>query len=187
METHTRLGGELVARLLAKGTWLAEAALYHHERHDGTGYPDGLRETQVPPLVRLLAVCDVYAALGAARPHRPAREPRTALTDTLLLADKGALDRGRAERLLQLSFYPVGSVVELADGAVGVVMATHDSRHDLNAPARPVLLLLISSQGEPLSVPRPLDLAECEGRSIVRLLPPVERRQMLGRRYPELA
>jgi hypothetical protein len=187
IETHTRLGAESVAPLLAKSAWLAEAALYHHERHDGTGYPDGLRETQVPPLVRLLAVCDVYAALCAPRPHRPAREPRTALTDTLLLADKGALDRSYAERLLHLSFYPVGSVVELADGAVGLVVATHASRHDLNTPARPVLVLLTTPQGEALPTPRPLDLAECEGRSIVRVVPAVERRQLLGRRYPELA
>jgi HD-GYP domain-containing protein (c-di-GMP phosphodiesterase class II) len=187
IETHTRLGAEVVAPLLARSAWLSEAALHHHERHDGTGYPDGLRETQVPPLVRLLAVCDVYAALCAPRPHRPAREPRTALTDTLLLADKGALDRTCAERLLHLSFYPVGSVVELADGAVGLVVATHSGRRDLNTPARPVLMLLTTPQGEPLPVPRPLDLAEGEGRSIVRVLPAVERRQLLGRRYPELA
>jgi hypothetical protein len=187
MEAHTRLGAEVVAPLLAKSAWLSEAALYHHERHDGTGYPDGLRETQVPSLVRLLAVCDVYAALCSPRPHRPAREPRTALTDTLLLADKGALDRTRAERLLHLSFYPVGSIVELADGAVGLVVATHTGRRDLNTPARPVLVLLTTPQGEALATPRPLDLAECEGRSIVRVVPAVERRQLLGRRYPELA
>jgi hypothetical protein len=187
VEAHTRVGAELTAALVAKGTWLAEAAQLHHERYDGTGYPDGLRETQVPPLVRLLAVCDVYAALCVPRPHRPARDPRTALTDTLLLADKGALDRGRAERLLHLSFYPVGSVVELADGAVGLVIATHGGRRDLNTPARPVLVLLTSPQGEALPSPRPLDLAECEGRSIVRTLPAVERRLLLGRRYPELA
>lgn len=187
MEAHTRVGAELLTGLFAKGTWLVEAALSHHERYDGTGYPDGLRETQLAPLVRLLAVCDVYAALCVARPHRPPREPRTALTDTLLLADRGALDRHYAQRLLQLSFYPVGSVVELADGAVGVVVATHGGRHDLNTPARPVLMLLTNAQAEPLPAPRPLDLAECDVRSIVRVLPAGERRLLLGRRYPELA
>ena len=59
------------------------------------------------------------------------RARRTALTDTLLLADRGALDRHCAERLLHLSFYPVGSVVELADGAVGLVVATHGGRREL--------------------------------------------------------
>jgi len=78
-------------------------------------------------------------------------------------------------------------VVELADGAVGLVIATHGGRRDLNTPARPVLVLLTTPQGEALPSPRPLDLAECEGRSIVRTLPAVERRLLLGRRYPELA
>jgi HD-GYP domain-containing protein (c-di-GMP phosphodiesterase class II) len=154
VETHPRTGAELVARLLPDGGWLAEATLSHHERLDGTGYPVGLREAQVPILARLLSVCDVYAALCSFRPHRAALEPRTALTDTLLLADKGALDRVYAERLLHLSFYPVGSVVELADGAVAVVVATHMGRADLNAPARPVVALLTNNQGQ-LHRPRP--------------------------------
>jgi HD-GYP domain-containing protein (c-di-GMP phosphodiesterase class II) len=186
VEAHTRIGAEWMTHLLPEATWLAEAALAHHERLDGTGYPAGWRELQMTPLTRLLAVCDVYAALCAPRPYRPARETRTALADTLLLAEQGALDRFHAERLLQLSFYPVGSVVELGDGAVGVVVATHLGRRDLQTPARPVVALLTDSQGRPLSMPQHLDLAQSEGRSIVRTLPRSERREILGRSHPEL-
>jgi hypothetical protein len=187
VEGHTRVSASLALRLLPVGGWLVEAAGGHHERLDGTGYPSGLRELQIAPLTRLLAVCDTYAALCAQRPHRPARETRTALADTLLLAEQGALDRHHAERLLQLSFYPVGSVVELADGSVGLVVATPAGRRDLNAPARPVLALLTDGQGQFLPVVQHLDLAQSESRSIVRLLPAAERRTLLGRRYPELA
>lgn len=187
VEAHTRNGAELVARLLPTGAWLTEATAMHHERLDGTGYPAGLRGMQVPPLARLLAVCDMYAALCTARPYRPAREPRTAVTDTLLLAEKGALDQAAAERLLHLSFYPLGSVVELADGTVGVVVATHPTHLDLNAPARPVVALLANAKGQLLPVPRYIDLAECPDRSIVRTLPQADRRRLLGKRYPELA
>jgi HD-GYP domain-containing protein (c-di-GMP phosphodiesterase class II) len=187
VEGHVRTGAELASRLLPSGPWLAEAVAAHHERLDGTGYPNGLRELQLGPLPRLLAVCDVYAALCVPRPNRPARETRTALTDTLMQAEAGALDRFHAERLLHLSFYPVGSVVELADGAVGVVVATPSARRDLNAPARPVLALLTDSQGRPLAMPQHLDLAQVESRSIVRSLSAAERRDLLGRRYPELA
>jgi hypothetical protein len=175
----------MAVRLLPTGSWLARATAGHHERLDGTGYPAGLRDSQIEPLTRLLAVCDIYAAMCCPRPHRPALETRTALTDTLLLAEQGALDRFQAERLLVLSFYPVGTVVELADGATGVVVATHQDRRDLNALARPVVALLTTSQGQLLPAPRYLDLAECEGRSIVRSLPLAERRELLGRRYPE--
>ncbi len=185
VEGHARAGADMATRLLPDGAWLAEAAGAHHERLDGTGYPGGLREMQLTTLPRLLAVCDVYAALCTPRPHRPAREPRTAMTDTLLLAEQGALDRQHAERLLQLSFYPIGCVVELADGAVGAVVATPLARRDLNTPARPVLALLTDSQGQLLPWPQHIDLAQCEGRGIVRTLLPAERDEVLGKRYPE--
>lgn len=186
VEAHPRVGAELLAKAFPDAGWLAEVTAAHQERVDGTGYPLGLRDSQIPALARLLAVCDVYTALSSARAHRAALDPRTALTDTLLLADKGSLDRTYAERLLCLSFYPVGAVVELTDGAIGVVVATHPGR-DLSTTARPVVNLLINAQGQPLPAPRPLDLAESEGRSIVRALPPAERRRILGKRYAEVA
>jgi hypothetical protein len=89
--------------------------------------------------------------------------------------------------LLHLSFYPVGSVVELSDGAVGLVVATRQGRRDLNTPARPVVAVLTDAQGQVLPAPRHIDLAETEGPSILRGLPAAERRERLGRRYPDLA
>jgi HD-GYP domain-containing protein (c-di-GMP phosphodiesterase class II) len=196
LEAHTSLGAEMMMRLLPAGSWLAEAAAGHHERLDGTGYPAGRKEAQLQPLTRLLAVCDVYAALCVARPHRPALDTRTALTDTLLLAEQGALDRYHAERLLQLSFYPVGSVVELADGAFGIVVATPQRgaqsaeggalRALRSALCAPVVALLTDTQRRRLPVPHHVDLAECEDRSIVRTVPQAERGTVLGSRYPEL-
>jgi hypothetical protein len=187
VEAHCRAGAEMAARLLPDAVWLAEAAAGHHERLDGTGYPDGLHGHQLRPLTRLLAVCDVYAAFCVNRPHRPARETRTALADTLLLAEQGLLDRDYAEQLLQLSFYPVGAAVEMADGSVGVVVATPGFCRDLNAPARPVVALLTDPRGETLPRPRHLDLARCDSHSIVRALSPVERRAALGGWFPEWA
>jgi hypothetical protein len=187
IEAHTRVGADMLRNQLPDSAWLAEAALAHHERGDGTGYPNGLREIQVSSLTRLLAVCDVYAALCSPRPHRAAFETRTALTDTLLMAEAGALDRQHAERLLALSFYPVGTAVELADGSVGVVVATHPGRVDLSLPARPVIALLVDGQGRPLATPIHFDLAESESRSIVRSLPSPERRELLGGQFPEWA
>jgi hypothetical protein len=185
VEAHCRAGAEIVERLLPGAAWLAEAAAAHHERLDGTGYPDGLREFQLSPLARLLALCDVYAGFRARRPDRPCRETRTAMADTLLLAEQGQLDRQCAEHLLQLTFYPVGSAVELEDGALGMVVATPCSRRELNSPARPVVALLTDAQGEPLPMPRHLDLAQCDSHSIVRSLSSAERREVLLRRFPE--
>jgi HD-GYP domain-containing protein (c-di-GMP phosphodiesterase class II) len=187
LESHVQIGADRVRQLLPDGDWLTDAVAGHHERLDGTGYPGGLREMHISSLARLLAVCDVYAALCCPRPYRPARETRTALTDTLLQAEQGLLDREHAERLLLLSFYPVGTAVELADGSLGVVVATHRGRRELNNAARPVVVLLTDTQGQPLAGPRPLDLAQCLNRSIVRSLSAVERRSLLGLRFPEWA
>jgi hypothetical protein len=184
IEVHCRDGAAVVAALFPDRPHLARAVAAHHERMDGTGYPDGLAGPQVSSLARLLAVCDTYTAMCQPRPHRPARSARTALTDTLLLAEDGKLDRQAAECLLALSFYPVGSVVELASGAVGVVVAGprgQENPPDLSAPARPVVLVLTDAQGTPLSCPRPLDLSRCDHHSIVRALSAGERAAALGR------
>jgi HD-GYP domain-containing protein (c-di-GMP phosphodiesterase class II) len=187
VEEHTRTGAELIARLLPTENWLSNAAATHHERINGTGYPAGLTGHELPPSSCLLAVCDVYAAQCSSRPQRPAKDTRTALTDTLLMAEKGALDQSHAERLLALSFYPVGSVVELADGAIAIVVAVPADHRDLEAVRRPALALLMDAQGQPLSVPQPLNLAECQGRAILRSLPPRQRATLLSKWYPELA
>jgi HD-GYP domain-containing protein (c-di-GMP phosphodiesterase class II) len=185
VEKHAAAGTEMLAALGPDAAWLRDIAAGHHEKVDGTGYPAGLRDLQIAPLVSLLAACDVYAALCCPRPQRPALDTRTALTDTLTVAQQGAFSPDCAQALLELTLYPVGAAVELADGALGVVVATHPCHKDINRCARPVVALLTDSQGRPLPSPMHLDLAACEGRSIVRSLPAAERRQLLGPAYPE--
>ncbi|KAA0125633.1 HD domain-containing protein [Methylobacterium sp. P1-11] len=50
----------------------------HHEYLDGSGYPDGLRGQQIPDLVRLITICDIFAALIEARPYKAPKSPREA-------------------------------------------------------------------------------------------------------------
>ena len=132
-------------------------------------------------------MADVYAAFSAVRPHRTARALRTALTDTLLLAEQGLLDRACAESLLHLSFYPVGTAVEMSDGSAAVVVATPSAWRDLNSPARPVVAVLLDADGHPLPSPRHHDLMQCEQQRIVRNLTPRERRERLAVWFPEWA
>lgn len=187
LEAHPRTAAQIISQHLPSLARLATPILCHHEHPDGSGYPAGLRGPQLPMLSRLLAVADRYAELVAPNPQRPGCDPRTALTDTLLLAERGQLDRNFAERLLGLSFYPVGSVVEMSDGQIGLVVAARVDPHDLNSPSRPVVTILIDERGEFLHTPVHVDLLNSQGRSIRRVLPPGQRRQLLGRRYPHLA
>jgi HD-GYP domain-containing protein (c-di-GMP phosphodiesterase class II) len=183
---HAKLGAERILRRLPSLGHLAEVAACHHERTDGSGYPDGLRGEQLSPMVRLVAAVDVYAAMCAPRPHRPAHDPRTALTDVLLMAEHGRLDRYAADRLLVLGLYPTGTVVELADGSTAVVLAARDPR-DSADPARPVVAMLADPDVRPYSTPRVVDLAAAGDNIVVRTLRPAERLRRLGRSYPEWA
>jgi HD-GYP domain-containing protein (c-di-GMP phosphodiesterase class II) len=51
---------------------------FHHERWDGTGYPDGLGRDRIPVASRIVAVCDAYQAMTSARPYRAALPPAAA-------------------------------------------------------------------------------------------------------------
>jgi HD-GYP domain-containing protein (c-di-GMP phosphodiesterase class II) len=185
MEGHARAGADMIVASLPGMTELAEAVAGHHERADGTGYPGGWAGNAIPPLARLVAAADVYAAMCAQRPHRRAHDPRAALTDVMLLAERGRLDRYSAEKLLCLGLYPAGTVVELADGSTAVVLAPHDPRVALHAAARPLVALVADPDGRPLPSPRFFDLAGAGAAPVVRTLEPIERLRRLGRSYPE--
>jgi HD-GYP domain-containing protein (c-di-GMP phosphodiesterase class II) len=75
---HSLLGAEIVADLGLD--WpLADIVAQHHERHDGSGYPSGLRGEEIVPEARIIAVADVVDAMTSARPHRPAHDLDAAL------------------------------------------------------------------------------------------------------------
>jgi HD-GYP domain-containing protein (c-di-GMP phosphodiesterase class II) len=187
IEAHAHQGAELLRRAHPDcPEWLVEAVAEHHERLDGSGYPAGLREGRLPPLARLLAVCDLYMALASPRPWRAALDTRRALVETLRLAEQGVLDPAFATRLLERGFYPVGTAVELADGSLGVVVGTRLGHHDARTPGRPIVALLTDPEGEPLPHPRHVDLEKTD-RAIFRALPPTERRERLGQHHPDWA
>jgi diguanylate cyclase (GGDEF)-like protein len=72
LELHPRIGAQVVSQVPALRP-VAPTILHHHERYDGTGYPNGLRGDEIPAPARLLAVADAFSAMLHERPHRPAR------------------------------------------------------------------------------------------------------------------
>jgi putative two-component system response regulator len=73
MQTHAEIGATLLAGSQSPALRMAyEIALGHHERWDGTGYPSGLRGTEIPEAARIVAIVDVYDALSHDRVYRPA-------------------------------------------------------------------------------------------------------------------
>ena len=76
---HPRFAFELLSPISFLGKAL-DIPLYHHEKWDGSGYPKGLKEDQIPLSARLFAVVDVYDALTSDRPYRPAWAKKKAIS-----------------------------------------------------------------------------------------------------------
>lgn len=73
MKRHTQIGSEILSRSKAPLFQLAaEVALNHHERWDGTGYPQGLAGEAIPESARIVAIADVFDALASRRPYKEA-------------------------------------------------------------------------------------------------------------------
>lgn len=80
MKNHSIMGAEIVSgiKFFVHG---AETIKHHHERWDGTGYPDGLQGEQIPEGARILAVADAFDAMTSDRPYRRALDPLSALQE----------------------------------------------------------------------------------------------------------
>lgn len=89
MKTHSSIGYHILKNSHSKYISLgAEIALSHHERFDGTGYPNGLQGKAIPLDARIVAVADVYDALTIERPYKKAWSNQEAID--YLVANKGA-------------------------------------------------------------------------------------------------
>jgi putative two-component system response regulator len=71
MRSHSTRGEEICRHLKSLAPVLP-IIRHHHERWDGSGYPDGLRDQQIPLLARVVQVADIYDALTSSRPYKPA-------------------------------------------------------------------------------------------------------------------
>lgn len=121
IQAHTLAGFGLLSADASIHPDIARAARDHHERLDGSGYPNGARAEQIDPVSRLVAVVDVFDALTSERPYRPARSYHDAL---------GVLWRGRGSEFDQvmvesfaqfMGWIAPGSLVRLSDQTLAIV------------------------------------------------------------------
>ncbi|HSN17227.1 MAG TPA: HD-GYP domain-containing protein [Gammaproteobacteria bacterium] len=135
----------------------------HHERFDGSGYPDGLKGNQIPTFAKIGAMVDCYDALISPRPYAQALSPHHALRE--IYKWRGNLFQPEVvEQFIQaVGVYPTGTLVELNTGAVGVVISQNDSRR-----LRPRVMLVLDEKKHPLPRFETVDLLHDDVWSDVR-------------------
>lgn len=170
VERHPIESSLIAQRVAGFDPALADLIAAHHERLNGTGYPYGKRTGEIPAAARLLAVADVYTALRSPRAHRPARSGQEALIETQSQAHSGRLDPDFARGLVNLSMFPVGTVVELSSGEIAEVIAPQTALADPHLAAQPFLRICVDRRGMPSSVPIYRNLALRPESRIVRTL-----------------
>jgi putative two-component system response regulator len=102
MKRHTLIGDRLCGELRSLRR-VRPIVRHHHERLDGTGYPDGLAGADVPLLAQVIGVVDVFDALTSARPYRTPMTPQRACEELIRECDLGWRDRELVDAFIGLT------------------------------------------------------------------------------------
>ena len=125
VRSHPVAGHRLLASSPGAPDIALELCLRHHEKIDGTGYPDGLAGEALSLAARMGAICDVYDAVTSNRPYKDAWTPCEALTRMSQWA--GHFDPVLLDRFADsLGIFPAGTLVRLSTGELGVVIGSAD-------------------------------------------------------------
>lgn len=145
----------------------------HHERYDGTGYPRGLAGMSIPLAAEMAGIIDAYCAMTRERVYRGAVSSQRAMETLNQLRDSQFRDTLVDQFLQCIGLYPIGTLVELNSGEVGVVIQQNQVRR-----LQPRVLVLLAPDKTIERFPRTLDLlmqpefGEGETYRIVQALPP---------------
>ena len=154
IKSHPVRGHEMLLESGVENERVLDVARHHHERIDGKGYPDSLVADKISLIARMSAVCDVYDAVTSDRPYKAGWDPAESVS-------KMATWQGHFDPLVLQTFiktigiYPIGSLVRMASGRLGVVVEQNSSK--LTAPK--LKLFFSTRSGMPFE-PKLIDLLD---------------------------
>lgn len=129
MRDHTVVGHQIVSQVQFPWPQIPEIVRWHHERADGSGYPDGLHADEMPRAVRIIALADAFDAMTTERPYRARMSVGTALQELIRMAPEKYDPQALQALLIQVRRDAVGSnrLPILQAGAVNVSPADIDT------------------------------------------------------------
>ncbi len=155
MRHHVAHGVHLVKKSGIINQDVIDMVGFHHERHDGSGYPRGLSGDSIPPFARIAGLVDTYDAITSRRKHADAKAPADAIRVLYMERDR-LFQAEMVEALIQaVGIYPPGTIVELTSGEVGIVVAESRTRRLL-----PKILLVLDRNKKEYEKPKIVDLQE---------------------------
>jgi len=123
VKEHSNKGGIYLQQCGVRDPELLAAVIHHHEKVDGTGYPDKLKDDAIPLFSQIISVADVYDAVTSFRPYRSPMSPAQAIE--LIISESGRSFEPSIIKafIRKIEPYPLNTVVELSDKRVGMVVA----------------------------------------------------------------
>jgi HD-GYP domain-containing protein (c-di-GMP phosphodiesterase class II) len=165
IRSHVEQGEAIIADSDITNQDVLDIVRTHHERHDGSGYPEGLAGNTIPITGRMLGIIDAYDAMSSVRPYRAAISRHQALRQ--IYAARDSLFQAAMIEQFQvcLGVYPTGSLVELSTGEVAIVMTQNQVRR-----LRPRVAILSTPGKQPLTDFPTLDLMSLGDKDAVNIV-----------------
>jgi HD-GYP domain-containing protein (c-di-GMP phosphodiesterase class II) len=166
LEQHPRLGITVLAECDDVHDEVKRIVAEHHERMDGSGFPEGRRGLDISRLAQIVGIVDWYDGMVSRRGGRPAMLPNDAVRRLFLSGKEGRFDAALIETTVRIvGVYPIGSLVLLNTGEQAIVVG-------LNPEARlkPKVLIIKGPRGEAYLKPHPVDLAAPSGGEAVPVI-----------------
>jgi HD-GYP domain-containing protein (c-di-GMP phosphodiesterase class II) len=155
MQAHPHLGATLLSQTPHIPGEACRIVAEHHERWNGSGYPQGLHGAALSPLSHIVAIADVYETMLGTRTGRPPLLPTQAIKELYQQGRAQQLDLGLVEKMVRcLGIYPVGSLIELNTGERGIVIAVNPGK-----ALQPVVHILWDQAHQRYATPVTVDLA----------------------------
>jgi HD-GYP domain-containing protein (c-di-GMP phosphodiesterase class II) len=155
LRQHVELGLEILACSKGVPDNVVNMLRHHHERYDGSGYPEGLYGSRIPVFGRIAGIVDCYDAMTSENPYSKPMAAYDAARSMNESRGKEFAAEVVEQFLTAIGMFPVGSLVELNDGSIGVVLEQNP-----NNVLRPKVMLLLDRDRTPLPQKKILEMRD---------------------------